>query len=104
MGMSALFLGIVLAIANSAFTPQLQGSRAEAYWRFDGTSLSQSKTSGSYTMIDVSEIPSCSNAEEIPCVLQVDANVDTPSELQTVLNGYASNQAVVDNAFATKEE
>ncbi|TKB98641.1 hypothetical protein [Pedobacter cryophilus] len=104
MGASALFLGIILAVSTVAFKPVKSSKRVNAYWRFDGNALSQSKTSSEYTLIDAMDIPSCDQLDEIPCVLEVDQSVDTQSELQTILNGYGSNQAVVDDAFATKAE
>ncbi|OAQ41973.1 hypothetical protein A5893_02310 [Pedobacter psychrophilus] len=90
-----LLLGFTLAFGFSAFKAVKTQGTAIRYV-FDGTSSSQSKSAVNYTMLEVNDPePDCSGSA-LPCIIEVDGN------LQTWLNARTESQ-ILSQASATKD-
>lgn len=91
----ALLLGITLAVGFSAFKAS-EPKNVVVQYVFDGTTSSQSKTAANYTMLEVNDpAPGCEGTA-LPCVIEVEGN------LQTWLDARTESQ-IVSQAIATKD-
>jgi len=101
LGLAAL-VGFGLMITLNAFT-NTNEKRAYSYWQYNLNAQAGSRVATNYTLISDPESPGCDDEPEVPCVIRVDQNIDTPAELSTYLNTTYSNDAqVTTNAFHKK--
>lgn len=101
LGLVAL-VGFGLMITMNAFT-EVKEKRAYSYWQYNLNAEAGSRLAANYTLISDPESPGCDDEPEVPCVIRVDQNIDTPAELSTYLSTTFSNDAqVTTSAFHKK--
>ncbi len=95
MSVSALLLGIILSVSTTAFR-SVNNHRTAVQYSFEGSNSSQSKSASNYTMLGVSDPqPECEGTS-LPCVIEVDG------DLQTWLDARTETQ-IKDQAINTKD-
>ena len=103
----ALVLGLGLVLTQSAFkSTSSNQAKTATYWRFDSTDISDLRDATKYVQITDPEAPSCEDGDDLPCVLQAPAGVNSQSLLDAHLNNtsmFPNDQAII-NASAYKKE
>ena len=95
LGLAAL-IGFGLMITLNAFTNSNE-KRADRYWQFNSGSTSDIRDGSNYTELSTppSQSP-CEVGDDLPCVLKVDASIDSQSDL----SAYLQNTAMFPDASA----
>lgn len=106
-GLLAVLLAVGVVFGMSAFkTKTLETAKSATYWRFDSTDISDLRDATKYVKITDPEAPSCEDGDDLPCVLQAPAGVNTQALLSTHLNDpgiFSNDQAIIDASMFKKE-
>lgn len=79
-GLAALILAFGLILGVSAFK-----TKTYVYWRYQENNASQIRVGTSYSLITSTEPEPCEDGDDLPCVLKVDASINTQAALHTYL-------------------
>lgn len=100
----AVVLGLGIAFGTSAFSKKQV--KTSTYWRFDSTDINDLRDYTKYVKITDPEAPSCEEGNDLPCVLEAPASVNTPALLDAHLNNtsiFSNDQAIIDASMYKKE-
>ena len=89
-------LAIVAVAGVFIFSAFKANESSPVQYVFDGTSSSQSKSAANYTMLDVNDPEPGCEGTALPCVIEVEGN------LQTWLDARTESQ-ILSEAIATKD-
>ncbi|WP_157263228.1 hypothetical protein [Pedobacter sp. R20-19] len=103
LGLVAL-VGFGLLITLNAFTTF--SKQNFNYWQYDSRKLSDIREGASYSPIPAPDAAPCESGSDLPCVLKVDASIDTQDKLNTYLHDRATfpTSGDITNAAMYKKE
>ncbi|GGE41332.1 hypothetical protein EV200_101664 [Pedobacter psychrotolerans] len=87
LGLVAL-VGFGLLITMNAFTSI--SKQNFTYWQYESGRISDIREGASYSPIAAPSVAPCENGTDLPCVLKVDASIDTQDKLNTYLHDTAT--------------
>lgn len=103
LGLVALVLGFGLVVTQSAFTTPKQTT--SSFWRYNLDSETGALSGFNYTKITDPEAPGCADEQEIPCVIEVEGNINSQLDLDNYLSTtFGSEVDVMQIAVHTKAE
>ena len=97
-GLVALVMGFGLVFSVSATK-----KKASIYWRYNKNVIADVRDGNSYSLTTPAE--ECEAGSDLPCVIEVDAAIDTQAKLNTFLNNMSTfpNESDIVNAALYKK-
>ncbi|NTE05599.1 hypothetical protein G6M26_20390 [Agrobacterium tumefaciens] len=103
LGLVAL-VGFGLLITMNAFTSI--SKQDFTYWQYESGRLNEIREGASYSPIATPNVAPCESGSDLPCVLKVDASIDTQDKLNTYLHNTVTfpTSSDITNAAMYKKE